>query len=238
MLEVENQSGQDLDNLIKKVLVKQKKELNEIKYITEKTNYFYHLLMGNLIKINELDENTILLVDKITHKEYLSYYNNLTKAICIFKKPKLCFEDFFNSAVREMIWEESKQYFINFENGILRVDVLNSYIFADMVTSFYDINKITDIIREHNYNTLWELISSYEFQTNAIPENTICSEIRADINGEPKCQTIYSIKDKEKQFILRSTTNKEKNKGLNPFENHEQVVNLAIQYRNTLQKKL
>ena len=238
MLEVENKSWQDLDNLIKKVLIKQNKELNEMKYITEKTNYFYNLLMGNLQKKQEIDENTFLLVDTVTQEEYLSYYNQLTKAICIFKKPKLSFEDFFNGIVREMIWEESKQYFITLEKGILRVDVLNSYIDTDMITSFYNINKITDIIREHNYNTLWELISSYEFQTKAIPENTICSEIRANINGEPKCQTIYSIKGNEKQFILQATVDKEKNLNLNPFNNHEQIVEIAIQYQNTLQKKL
>ena len=238
MLEVENKSWQDLDNLIKKVLVKQNKELNEMKYITEKTNYFYNLLMGSLQKKQEIDENTFLLVDTVTQEEYLSYYNQLTKAICIFKKPKLNFEDFFNGIVREMIWEESKQYFITLQNGILRVDILNSYIDTDMITSFYNINKITDIIREHNYNTLWELISSYEFQTKAIPENTICSEIRANINGNPKCQTIYSIKDNEKQFILKATVNKEKNINLTPFDNHEQIVELAIKHHNILQKKL
>ena len=232
MLEVENQSWQDLDNLIKKVLIKQNKELNEMKYITEKTSYFYNLLMGNLQKKREVNENTIILEDKDTHEEYLSYYNQLIKAICIFKNHPLN----FNDNVREMIWEESKQYFITLENGILRVDVLNSYIDNDMVTSFYKIEDIISIINGRMYNSLWELITSYEFQNKAIPENTICSEIRANINGEPKCQTIYSIKDNEKEFILQATVDKEKNLTLNPFDNHEHIVELAIEHRDILQK--
>ena len=175
MLEVENQSWQDLDNLIKKVLIKQNKELNEMKYITEKTNYFYNLLMGNLQKKHEVNENTIILEDKDTHEEYLSYYNQLTKAICIFKNTDLQEADYFNGNIKEMIWEESKQYFITLNNGILRVDVLNSYIDTDMITSFYNINNIADIIIRKHTKTLWELISSYEFQNKAIPENTICA---------------------------------------------------------------
>ena len=238
MLEVENKSWQDLDNLIKKVLVKQNKELNEMKYITEKTNYFYHLLMGNLQKKKEINDNTILLEDNETLEEYISYYNQLTKAICIFKNQSLNTKDYFNSIVREMIWEENKQYFITLKHGILRIDALNSYIDTDMMTSFYSIKKLSDIIISHKYNTLWELISSYDFQTKAIPENIICSEIRADINGNPKCQTIYQIKNNEKEFILRTTMNKEKKINLTPFDNHEQIVELAITHRDILQKKL
>ena len=229
--------NQDLNNLIKKVLVKQNRELNEIKYITEKTNYFYNLLMKDLLKIKTIDENTILLIDSKTNEEYLSYYNQLTKAICIFKNKDLKEEDYFNGNIKEMIWEESKQYFITLNNGILRVDVLNSYIDTDMITSFYNINNIADIIIKKQAKTLWELISSYEFQNKAIPENTICSEIRANINGEPKCQTIYSINNAEKQFVLQATVDKAKNITLNPFLNHEEVVELAIKHQNVLTNK-
>ena len=240
MLEENNKSWQDLDNLIKKALTKQNKELNEMKYITEKTNYFYNLLMGDLQKKKTLDNNTILLEDKNTKEEYISYYNNLTKSIRIFKNHLLTIKDYLNenSIIKEMVWEESKQYFITFENGMLRVDILNSYIDNDMITSFYYIKNIAYIILSRSYNNLWELISSYEFQQQAKPINTICSEIRANINGEPKCQKIYSITNNEKKFILQATNDKEKNISLKPFENHENVVELAIKHENVLQRKI
>lgn len=221
MTNTTNKSWQDLNNLIQKVFIEQNRELNQIKYVTEKTNFFYNLLM-NLEKKQQIDENTIILEDEQTKEEYISYYNNLTNAICIFKNKPLNLND---TQIKEMIWQESKQYFITLNNNLLRIDILNSYIDTDMITSIYNLN---DLSLKNNYNTLWELISSHEFQNNATSVWTIISELRANINGEPKCQTIYSIQNNEKHLILHASLDKQKNIALDPFNNHENVVQTAI----------
>ena len=239
MAEIENGSWH-LDNLIKKVFISHNRELNQIKYITEKTNYFYNLLMGDLYLKEKIDENTNLLEHGVTHEEYLAYYNNITQAICILKKQPLVYDDFFDDekSFQEMVWEESKQYFIKVEKGMLRIDILNSYIDTDMITSYYDINDLTHLFKQKNYNTLWELISSHEFQSTTKPLWTIVSELRANINGEPKCQAIYSLDGKEKQLIMKASGNRIKNIVLEPFENHENVVETAISHQKVLKRKL
>ena len=77
MLNKENQSWQDITDLINKVLLVEGKEISQIKYIMEKTQYFYNLLMGDFKKKRKVDEQTILLEDTITNEEYLAYYNIL-----------------------------------------------------------------------------------------------------------------------------------------------------------------
>lgn len=222
MTNITNKSWQDLNNLIQKVFIEQNRELNQIKYITEKTNFFYNLLMNNLEKKQQLDEFTIILEEEQTKEEYISYYNNLTNAICIFKNKTLNLND---PQIKEMIWQESKQYFITLNNNLLRIDILNSYIDADMVTSIYNINELN---LQNSYNTLCELITSHEFQTHAVPIWTIISELRANINGEPKCQTIYSIKNNEKQLVLQAAVDRQNNIKLEPFNNHENIVEIAL----------
>ncbi len=226
-------SWKDLNNLIEKAFVLQNREQNQVRYITEKTNFFYNLLMNGLQKKKIIDENTVLLEDMDSKEEYLSYYNTLTNIIRICKKNALIYND---SNIKEMVWEESKQYFITLKNELLRVDILNSYTNFDMITAFYDIDDLNDILI--NYKTLWELICSQEFQSYANMKYAVISEVRSNINMEPKAQVVYSLIDNEKRFVLSATANKRKNINLNPFENHEVVVNTLVKYQDVLQKKL
>ncbi len=199
-------------------------------YIFEKTNYFFNNLMNNLVLKKEVKKAFYLLEDSKTNEEYVSYHNDVLNTIFIRKKRPLGIMDFFKGSTKEMVWEKGKQCFITLDNNLLRVDVLYSYIDVDMVTSFYRADDILKNVR-HLPNYLWELISS----NNIRPFITITSKVRANIDGYPKDQVIYSLKDGEEELVLHAQ--KMKDVDFNPFDNHFSIVDTALKLEKDLNRQ-
>lgn len=212
----------DLKTILQ-ILIQKEKE--EQQYIDKKISDFFKLLFSDLVIKDNKENSIFILEDGETNEEYIAYYNQLLNGYHFQKNKILKIEDFLGQT-KEIILNKSTQYLFTIKEGILRIDILNSYTDEDMITHLYYVDDLVSFLNKE-YKSIWELVTSKEFQTKTKPFITIVSELRANINGLPKDQTIYTIGDK-KEFVLHARVDKKEGIDINPFLNHNTVVTNAL----------
>ncbi len=192
-------------------------------YILTKNQYFCNLLLNSLQVKSQQNDNYVL-VDTLTQEQYIVYYNELLQAICTQKEKVMDLKK--ETKILEMFLSFDKQFFMTLQSDLLRIDKLYSYTQLDISTDFYNFENVKNFLNLNPYyQSLWQLISSSEFQSQVKPDLNIASFIQSNVFAIPKCQRI-EVTWPNKDVII---TNYRVNDSLTPLENHTEEINKALE---------
>lgn len=206
-------------DLVNKYLQQDKVDFfKEGHYILTKNQYFCNFLLNSLQVISQQKDN-YLLIDTLTQEQYIVYYNELLQAICVQKENVIDLKN--ETKILEMFLSFDKQFFMTLQNDLLRIDKLYSYTQLDISTDFYNFENVKNFLMENPYyQSLWQLISSNQFQSQVKPDLNIASFIQSNVFAIPKQQRIeitWPTKDKV-------ITNYRVNDSLTPLEKHNDAT--------------